>query len=1244
MNEGNGTTANDSSGNGASGTMVSPYTANWVADNTFNFSATTIPKIERTQISVDNSTVSVTFSSSIFGGSANATSTLEVADFALTISGGSASLSSATPSSISVSGTTIGLGISLSGTPDGNELLTILPASNSSIFSVSGNTVSTTQSSNTTELIPNIITNNLLLYLDSRNKSSYPEYGSIWYDLSGNNYNGNLQNTTSFSSDYNGILNFNGSTDWVELNSFSGALTNSSSYTILLHFKSTETNASGNVYNNAIFSMHNSGTNIFRLGAAPDGNKGLYYNIGSADSRAGSNINLHNNEWRFAVISKDVGSNANFYIDNQLVSAGASPGNTTNFNSVNQVSIGQEYDNSTKTDHFQGSIPVVMVYNKALTANEINQIYDALIDIPPSDISLSSNTISETSTIGSLIGTFSATDSDTSSNNLTFSFTSSGDAQDDDNGSFTISGNSLLTSTTLDYETKTSYNIYVNVSDGNSNYAKAFTISVNDVVGLTDDIILHLDANNSNSYSGSGSNWLDLSGSNNHATFYGNTSYSASDGGHIYFDGNGDRLNFASAINIPVVGWTMTMIIDIPTQNQSWWNYFLMQTGGGYKYEFGKYGTSGDSFSWKDNNRVAGTNLGVNLLTSGYSILSFGITDDGKSFYSLNGSEKVLNTASNTDWSGRPNLNFNKLFGGFSNSGTHNLAARVKKIMLHTRELSNAELFSNYVSIDNEPPYITATRMELDNSKVNVIFSDHMSSTLQPSDFSLSLNGGSATLASQTPTSVTVSGTKVSLGVNLIGTPNGDELITVSVQPNSVYDYANNVASSTQSNNSANLIRSIVHDDVIAYLDARNIASYPGNGTSWYDLSGNDNDFRLYGATYNNSGYFDFDGTNDWARTISSLDLSSYSAVTVQINFKSENTNSTEATYEHSTNWNTQTGGFGLFAHSAGGPFVNNTHHTNQNGGFSGNSGRNYQFNINTNWHLHTNIHSMVNDATGRLSYVDDTLIPFSSSPYPNSTVTINGSFSDHYFYIGSRAGTNYYFNGQVESIIIYGSKLSANQVSNNYYALTDANRNPTDISLSSSSVNENVSLGTAVGNLSTTDADNWDTHSYSLVAGAGDTDNASFSISGSNLVTASALDFETKNVYSVRIRTNDGTATYTESFTISVLDLDEDDDNDGIANTSDNCPTVANPDQADNDQDGVGNVCDNCVDRNNPFQVDTDADGYGDVCDEFPMMLLKTPILMVTVLGIMPIPMMIMITGQIRLNWPVELVLQIAR
>ena len=73
-----------------------------------------------------------------------------------------------------------------------------------------------------------------------------------------------------------------------------------------------------------------------------------------------------------------------------------------------------------------------------------------------------------------------------------------------------------------------------------------------------------------------------------------------------------------------------------------------------------------------------------------------------------------------------------------------------------------------------------------------------------------------------------------------------------------------------------------------------------------------------------------------------------------------------------SINWNNQTGGFGVLAQSAGSSFNNNVHHTNQKGGFSGNSGRNYQFDILNDWHLHTNIHSMAVDATGRQTYIDN--------------------------------------------------------------------------------------------------------------------------------------------------------------------------------------------------------------------------------------------------------------------------------
>ena len=63
----------------------------------------------------------------------------------------------------------------------------------------------------------------------------------------------------------------------------------------------------------------------------------------------------------------------------------------------------------------------------------------------------------------------------------------------------------------------------------------------------------------------------------------------------------------------------------------------------------------------------------------------------------------------------------------------------------------------------------------------------------------------------------------------------------------------------------------------------------------------------------------------------------------------------------------------------------------------------------------------------------------------------------------------------------------------------------------------------------------------------------------------------------------------------------DPDQDNDGIANASDNCPLVANPNQADSDVDGKGNVCDNCPTIANANQADADGDGVGDVCDNCP-------------------------------------------
>ncbi len=59
-----------------------------------------------------------------------------------------------------------------------------------------------------------------------------------------------------------------------------------------------------------------------------------------------------------------------------------------------------------------------------------------------------------------------------------------------------------------------------------------------------------------------------------------------------------------------------------------------------------------------------------------------------------------------------------------------------------------------------------------------------------------------------------------------------------------------------------------------------------------------------------------------------------------------------------------------------------------------------------------------------------------------------------------------------------------------------------------------------------------------------------------------------------------------------------QDTDGDGLTDAADNCPAVANPDQADKDSDGVGDKCDNCPDVANPDQADADGNGVGDACE----------------------------------------------
>ena len=107
--------------------------------------------------------------------------------------------------------------------------------------------------------------------------------------------------------------------------------------------------------------------------------------------------------------------------------------------------------------------------------------------------------------------------------------------------------------------------------------------------------------------------------------------------------------------------------------------------------------------------------------------------------------------------------------------------------------------------------------------------------------------------------------------------------------------------------------------------------------------------------------------------------------------------------------------------------------------------------------------------------------------------------------------------------------------------AVTDANDAPTAPKLSAQTVSESAPPGTVVGVLEATDQDAGQTLTFALVSGPGDADNASFVIDGSALKTETALDFETRSAYTVRVQADDGNGgTTADQFSIVVTDATE--------------------------------------------------------------------------------------------------------
>ncbi|MGC9524240.1 MAG: ELWxxDGT repeat protein [Limnospira sp.] len=100
-------------------------------------------------------------------------------------------------------------------------------------------------------------------------------------------------------------------------------------------------------------------------------------------------------------------------------------------------------------------------------------------------------------------------------------------------------------------------------------------------------------------------------------------------------------------------------------------------------------------------------------------------------------------------------------------------------------------------------------------------------------------------------------------------------------------------------------------------------------------------------------------------------------------------------------------------------------------------------------------------------------------------------------------------------------------------------NEAPTALSFDSNSVDENAATGTVVGNLTSTDPDSFDIHTYTLLNDAG----GRFAVSGDQIVVADGtlIDRETIDSHSIRVQTTDpGGLSYERNFIINVNNINE--------------------------------------------------------------------------------------------------------
>jgi hypothetical protein len=224
---------------------------------------------------------------------------------------------------------------------------------------------------------PKIVTDGLVLSLDAGNVKSYPGSGTVWTDKSGFNNNGTLTNGPTFNSDNGGSIVFDGSNDYVLINSGNTSINPTSAVTVASYFNIS---SYGGNYAPIIFKQNNY-IGIFEQYVLSLVDAGVYFVVTGVDrvQKIAAITGDNKNKLIYVVGTCDTTTDElKIYLNGNLVQ-------TTSFTSsfdiantpINIGGSGVLAFRATYVGWANGKIYSAQVYNRALTAQEVLQNYNA---------------------------------------------------------------------------------------------------------------------------------------------------------------------------------------------------------------------------------------------------------------------------------------------------------------------------------------------------------------------------------------------------------------------------------------------------------------------------------------------------------------------------------------------------------------------------------------------------------------------------------------------------------------------------------------------------------------------------------------------------------------------------------------------------------------------------------------------------------------------------------------------------